>query len=172
MKKTILILGIFFLALSQSFAMSSDKADTKADNPHNGSHCKHHKHTKSSYVHKLADIYSEDKANAEKIGSIKFKERENYSIFFCKENTWCQVVNQEDGSTGWINLKELQKMQEKYKQVMQKKANLAKLTKYVQMQDKKIIQLQTTMVQMQNKFFATLQNQQAQIDQLKQANYY
>ena len=174
MKKVILILGMSFIVFGQSIAMSSssDKSETKVNKKQCENHDKHHKSSKSGYVHKFVDIYANDNATAEKVGSIKFKERSDYSIFFCKENNWCEVVNQKDGNTGWVSLDELKKAQEKYAQVMQKKADFNKLAQYVQLQDQKIVQLQTVIMQMQKDFSTVLQNQQAQINQLKQSNYY
>ncbi len=124
MKKVILILGMSFIVFGQSIAMSSssDKSETKVNKKQCENHDKHHKNSKSGYVHKFVDIYANDNATAEKVGSIKFKERSDYSIFFCKENNWCEVVNQKDGNTGWVSLDELKKAQEKYAQVMQKKS--------------------------------------------------
>ena len=55
---------------------------------------------------------------------------------------------------------------------MQKKAYFNKLAQYMQLQDQKIIQLQTVIMQMQKEFSTVLQNQQSQINQLQQSSYY
>ena len=174
MKKIILILGMSLIAFGQSVAMSSDSDITDANvNAHHGKdNSKHHKQGKAGYVHKLVDIYANDNSAADKVSSIKFKERDDYNIFFCKENNWCEVVNKKDGKTGWINLDELKKVQEKYVQVTQKEADFNKLAQYMQLQDQKIIQLQTVIMQMQKEFSTVLQNQQSQINQLQQSSYY
>ena len=178
-----LVLGISFVALSQSVAMSSDKIDTNANTEikvksreqHYKSDAKHHEHGKphkSDYIHKLADIYAVDNANADKIGMIKFKERDNYSIFFCKENGWCEVLNQKNGNTGWVSLDELKKRQEQYTEVLQKRNGFNQLAQYIRLQDQKIVELQTVIMQMQKEFSRVLQNQQTQINQLQKSNYY
>ena len=71
-----------------------------------------------------------------------------------------------------LNLDELKKVQEKYVQVTQKEADFNKLAQYMQLQDQKIIQLQTVIMQMQKEFSTVLQNQQSQINQLQQSSYY
>lgn len=53
-----------------------------------------------------------------------------------------------------------------------KKQSFNKLAQYVQLQDQKIIQLQTVIMQMQKEFSTVLQNQQSQINQLQQSSYY
>ena len=182
MKKIMLVLGMSMAVFGQSVAMSSDKVDTKANaqmkakscSAH-GKHHKSHKSHKSGYVHKFVDIYATDNSSADKVGMIKFKERGNYSIFYCKENGWCQVVNQKDGNTGWVSLDELKKSQEQYATVMQKKRGFEQLSQYVQLQDHKIVELQTVIMQMKKEFGRVLQNQQnqqTQINQLQQSNYY
>ncbi len=178
MKKQILILGILLTFFAHSIAMSSDKVNAKEEakvkthscSAHDGG--KHHNHSKLYYVHKLVDIYANDNVSAQKVGSIKFKERDDYSIFFCKENNWCEVVNQKDGSTGWISLDELKKAQEQYSTVIEKRNDFNQLSQFVQLQDQKIIQLQTVIMRMQKEFSTVLQQQQDQISQLQQSNYY
>ena len=183
MKKIMLVLGMSVAVFGQSVAMSSDKVDTKANaevkakssTVHTKSHSKHHKNNKShksGYVHKLVDIYAVDNATADKVGTIRFKERDNYNIFYCKESGWCEVVNQKDGGTGWISLEELKKSEEQYAKVMQKRNGFKQLAQYVEIQDQKIVELQTVIVQMQKELTRVLQNQQAQINQLQQSNYY
>jgi len=176
MKKIMLVLGMSFIVFGQSVAMSSDKTHTKenvdAKIKPTTTHSRHHKNGKSSYIHKLVDIYAGDDSSTDKVGMIKFKERDNYSIFYCKENGWCEVVNKKDGNTGWVSIKELKKSHEQYAKVMQKKMELNRLTQYIQLQDKKIAELQTVIMQMQKETARVLQNQQTQINQLQQSNYY
>ncbi|MFT4693145.1 MAG: hypothetical protein ACI8TE_000033 [Francisella sp.] len=173
MKKIILVLGMSVAAFGQSVAMSSDKVDTKANAQVKAKSCSAHgRHHKSGYIHKFVDIYATDNSSADKVGMIKFKERGNYNIFYCKESDWCQVVNQKDGNTGWVDLEELKKSQKQYAKVMQKKRGFDELSQYVQLQDQKIVELQTVIMQMQKELGRVLQNQQTQINQLQQSNYY
>ena len=159
MKKIIFSIFVSAIAISQVFAMSSDKvAKPIADN------------TKDP--HQLVDIYESDSNTSKKEGSISFDDRNQFKIIYCKESAWCEVVDSRNGNIGWINLEKLQETQQKYTQVMQKNANMDKLVQYVGMQDKKIIQLQQIVMQMQKEFAVALQRQQVQINNLKQSAYY
>ena len=71
-----------------------------------------------------------------------------------------------------MSLEELKKSQEQYAKVMQKKRSFDKLSQYVQLQDQKIVELQTVIMQMQKELGRVLQKQQTQINQLQQSNYY
>lgn len=159
MKKIVLSVFVSVIALSQVIAMSNDKvAKTSVAD--------------SNDPHQLVDIYSADNDSSKKLGSIAFKDREKYNIFFCNKNTWCKVVDSRNGDTGWISLEKLQESQQKYNQVMQKNVSIDKLVQYVGLQDKKIMQLQQMIMQMQKEFTVALNRQQMQINKFKQSAYY
>ncbi|AXA34224.1 hypothetical protein [Francisella adeliensis] len=169
MKKIILSVTVSLLALSQIFAMSSDKVSKPAIE--NTEDAKSMAETTKD-PHQLVDIYASDNETSEKQGSIAYVDRDKFNIIFCKENAWCEVVDNRNGNTGWINLEKLKESQQKYNQVMQKNANIDRLVQYVGLQDKKIVQLQQMIMQMQKEFSVVLQQQQAQINSLKQSAYY
>lgn len=158
MKKTIIAVTSLLLSMSVSMAISKDTPKT---------------HTQNKAQHnKIADIYASADEKADIAGKITLKNQDNYNIFYCKQDNWCEVVNTQDGQTGWVNLEQLKNAQQKQAQYQHKNATIDNMVKYIQLQDQKIIQLQTAMMQMQKQFANALQQQQIQINQLKQAYYY
>lgn len=61
-------------------------------------------------VRKLVDIYAKDDQSSEVKGQIGLNNQDNYNIFYCKQNNWCEVVNKDNGDTGWISLEQLNKL--------------------------------------------------------------
>ncbi|AIT10192.1 hypothetical protein LO80_09570 [Candidatus Francisella endociliophora] len=164
MKKIILTLSVVVFSLSCGIAMSKDTAPEQSN--------KINKEQKHQKIHKLVDVYTNDIDTSNVVTTITLDNQDNYNIFYCKDSGWCEVVDKTNGETGWVNLDQLKKAQEKYTKYMHKKASMKKLVKYIQLQDQKIVQLQTMMMQMQKEFAHALQQQQVQINQLSQAYYY
>ncbi|QIV94720.1 hypothetical protein [Allofrancisella frigidaquae] len=159
MKKTFLAVILSISTLGLVLAMSNDS--TKEIAPKSQKH----------YSDKLVSIYAEDVNDSKVVDTITFKNLDEYNIFYCKDNNWCEVVNQKDGNVGWINLEELKKAQDRYAQQMYKKNLMQKLQQDNQAQSQQIAELQGIVVRMQKDFSVALQNQQIQINQLKQAIY-
>lgn len=169
MKKLILTLSTLALGVNIGLAMSSKPADVAPNKQQPQSkQCKHN----NKQPHKLVDIYSSDSKDSNALGVITFKNQNDYNIFYCKESNWCEVVNKEDGKTGWVDLAQLKESQEKYAKYMHTKNTVKRLEAYTKIQDQKIAQLNAMMMQMQKEFSYVLQQQQAQINQLKQGSYY
>ncbi|MBK2093828.1 SH3 domain-containing protein [Francisella philomiragia] len=161
MRKIILASLAIFLGMSSSFAMSkSEPAQTPKVIE------------ASQQSDKLVDIYAKDDQSSEVVGQIYFKSQDNYNIFYCKQNNWCEVVNKDNGDTGWISLEQLKQAQQKVAKIMQKKNAVKRLEEYMVIQDQKIAQLYAMMTQQQQEFAKIIEQQQAQINQLKQAYYY
>lgn len=158
MKKTIITAVSLLLSMSVSMAMSKDILKTHTQN--------------KSQHNKIVDIYSSADEKSDISGKITLKNQDSYNIFYCKQDNWCEVVNIQDGQTGWVNLEQLKNAQQKQAQYQHKNATIDNMVKYIQLQDQKIIQLQSAMMQMQKQFANALQQQQVQINQLKQAYYY
>lgn len=161
MRKIILASLAISLGLSSSFAMSKSEP-AQAPKVIEA----------SQQSDKLVDIYAKDDQSSEVTGQIYFKSQDNYNIFYCKQNNWCEVVNKDNGDTGWISLEQLKQAQQKVAKIMQKKNAVKRLEEYMVIQDQKIAQLYAMMTQQQQEFAKIIEQQQAQINQLKQAYYY
>ena len=116
----------------------------------------------------IVNIYQNDDKSSAVVNKINQDNRNDYSIFFCKNDNWCKTVNQKDGSVGWVNLTQLKNAQEEYNKEMFQENTIKRLVAYQQAQDDKISQLQTTILKMQKNFGEVLSRQQMQINQLKQ----
>ncbi|MDE4963445.1 hypothetical protein NAI36_09590, partial [Francisella tularensis subsp. holarctica] len=92
--------------------------------------------------------------------------------FYCKQNNLCEVGDKNNGNTGWINLDKLKQAQEKFANHVHKQYTIKRLEEYTKVQDQKISQLHAMMTQLLQEFAYVLEQQQAQINQLKQAYYY
>ena len=120
----------------------------------------------------MVDIYSKADQNSKVSAQITFENQDNYNIFYCKQNNWCEVVDKNNGDTGWISLDKLKQTQEKFAKYMHKQNTIKRLEEYMKVQNQKIAQLYAMMMQMQQDFAHALEQQQTQINQLKQAYYY
>ncbi|AJC48803.1 hypothetical protein IB642_05550 [Allofrancisella guangzhouensis] len=160
MKKTFLAVILSVSTISLVLAMTSNS--TKNNDP---------KCHKQQHSDKLVSIYTKDASSSQIIDTITFKNQDNYNVFYCKDNSWCEVVNQKDGNVGWIDLGEFKKAQDKYAKRMYKKHLVQKLEQDNQLQGQRIAELQRVVIKMQKDFSLALQNQQIQINQLKQAIY-
>ncbi|QIV95843.1 hypothetical protein EDC55_10528 [Allofrancisella inopinata] len=158
MKKTFLAVVLSISTLGLVPAMANDSTKEIAPKCH-----KHHSD-------KLVSIYAEDVNSSKVIDTITFKNLDDYNVFYCKDNNWCEVVRK-DGNVGWINLEELKKAQDRYAKRMYKQNLVQKLEQDNKIQAQQIIELQRVIVRMQKDFSMALQNQQIQINQLKQAIY-
>lgn len=149
----ILAFGVSYsLAMSDSKPVQSPAQKQDADNSH-----------------KLVGIYSKEDQNSKVSAQITFENQNNYNIFYCKQNNWCEVVDKNNGDTGWISLDKLKQTQEKFVKYMHKQNTIKGLEEYTKVQNQKIAQLHAMMMQMQQDFAYALEQQQAQINQLKQA---
>ncbi|QEO56690.1 hypothetical protein [Francisella marina] len=120
---------------------------------------------------KLVDIYTKDDTSSDVTGQIDLKNQDKYNIFYCKQNSWCEVVNKENGDTGWVSLEQLKQAKQKAAKIMHKKNAVKRLEEYMVIQDQKIAQLYAMMTQQQQEFVRIIEQQQMQINQLKQAYY-
>ena len=161
MKKIVLAGFILAFGVSSSSAMSDTKP---VQFPAQKQDAKHPR--------KLVDIYSKDDQSSKVLAQITLENQDNYNIFYCKQNNWCEVVDKNNGATGWISLDKLQQAQEKFAKYVHKQNSIKRLEEYTKVQDQKIAKLHAMMMQMQQEFVYVLEQQQAQINQLKQAYYY
>ncbi|APC91846.1 MULTISPECIES: hypothetical protein [Francisella] len=161
MKKLVLTGFMLAFGVSFSLAMSDSKP---VESPAQKQHADH--------PHKLVDIYIKDDQNSKIFGQITLKNQDNYNIFYCKQNNWCEVVDKNNGNTGWISLDKLKQAQEKFAKYIHKQNTIKRLEEYTKIQDQKIAQLHAMMMQMHQEFAYALEQQQAQINQLKQTYYY
>ncbi|MDE4978097.1 hypothetical protein NAI52_10065, partial [Francisella tularensis subsp. holarctica] len=66
------------------------------------------------HQHNLLYLYSKDDQSSKVSAQITLENQDNYNIFYCKQNNWCEVVDKNNGHTGWINLDKLKQAQEKF----------------------------------------------------------
>ena len=161
MKKLVLAGFMFAFGVNSSLAMSDSKPVQSPAQKQDVNH-----------PHKLVDIYSKADQNSKVSAQITFENQDNYNIFYCKQNNWCEVVDKNNGDTGWISLDKLKQTQEKFAKYMNKQNTIKRLEEYTKVQNQKIVQLNAMMIQMQQDFAYALEQQQTQINQLKQAYYY
>lgn len=155
-----LVIASFILAFGVSFSL--DMSDSKPiQSPAQKQHADH--------LNKLVGIYSKEDHTSKVSALITFENQDNYNIFYCKQNNWCEVVDKNNGDTGWINLDKLKQTKEKFTKYMHKQNTIKGLEEYTKVQYQKIAQLHAIMMQMQHDFAYALEQQQAQINQLKQA---
>ncbi|MFC4891837.1 hypothetical protein ACFPDQ_02075 [Pseudofrancisella aestuarii] len=159
--KKIISFSLTLVALFCSYGFASSTA------AENNSSCKDSNKNKEIYV----SIYDKNSSDAEVISKLLPKSDKSYTVFYCTENSWCEIVNQENGKTGWINMEELKKAEEAYMKQNQKKIMFQQMISHIDSQDRRIGQLEAQMVQMQKEFVSVLQAQQQQINRLKQAYY-
>ncbi|ASG68212.1 hypothetical protein CDV26_07240 [Francisella halioticida] len=167
MKKIILIVSFLMFGASLGLAMSSDKPANVTKQEQKTTTC-----VKNKDHHKLVDIYTKEDTTSQIVDKVTLKTQDHYSIFYCKNTGWCEVVNKTDGNTGWVSLDQLKQAQQKYANYMQKKNTVKKLVEYVNVQDQKIAQLHAMIQQMQEQFGYVLQKQQVEVNQLRQSYYY
>ncbi|WP_084387543.1 hypothetical protein [Francisella sp. TX07-6608] len=161
MKKLVLAACMLAFGVSSSLAMSDSKPVQSPAQKQDVGH-----------PHKLVDIYSKDDQSSKVSAQITLENQDNYNIFYCKQNNWCEVVDKNNGNTGWINLDKLKQAQEKFAKYVHKQNAIKRLEEYTKVQDQKISQLHAMMTQMRQEFAYVLEQQQAQINQLKQVYYY
>lgn len=96
MKKLVLAACMLAFGVSSSLAMSDSKPVQPPAQKQDVGH-----------PHKLLDIYSKDDQSSKVSAQITLENQDNYNIFYCKQNNWCEVVDKNNGNTGWINLDKL-----------------------------------------------------------------
>ncbi|APC97204.1 bacterial SH3 domain protein [Francisella frigiditurris] len=158
--KKIISFSLMLVALVCSYGFASS-------NVAEDSSCKDDKKHKEIYV----NIYAKNSNDAEVVSKLLPKSDTNYTVFYCTENSWCEIVNQENGNTGWINMEELKKAEEAYMKQNQKKIMFQKMISHMHSQDKRIEQLEIQIVNMQKELVSILQAQQQQINRLSQGRY-
>ena len=155
MKKLVLTGFMLAFGVSYSLAMSDSKPVQSPAQKQDANH-----------PYKLVDMYSKADQNSKVSAQITFENQDNYNIFYCKQNNWCEVVDKNNGDTGWISLDKLKQTQENFAKYMHKQNRIKRLEEYTKVQNQKIAQLHAMMMQMQQDFAYALEQQQTQINQL------
>jgi len=153
------IISIFFFGISSAMGSSTAGKD-------NENKCHHKGNNKEIAI----NVYAKNANNSEVLSKIKPNGDESYTIFFCEaDSKWCEVVNQKDGATGWINLDESKKAEEDYAKYHHKKMMFENMLKQNEEQNKKIIMLERDFVSLKKELSHILTSQQKQIIQLQRA---
>lgn len=149
------ILKIFILTLI-SISLLSAKDSAK---------CSHHHKNHNSNLFEV-DVYNSPESGAKKVAKIDIKNKDTYSIFYCNNSGWCEVVNEDSGNTGWISIKKLNNAAKSYKDSVVKKMNHENMIKVIKYQDGRINELEARLDNFQTKAAKAIHHQSKQINKI------